>query len=56
MRLDSYLREYKGKNVRQVGLSKEEWDNVWQLADIARINTTLTPELVDDVRVVLHSL
>ena len=56
MRLDSYLREYKGKNVRQAALSKKEWENVWQLADIARINNTLTPELVDDVRVVLHSL
>ena len=56
MRLDNYLSEYKGKNVRTATLSNEEWENVWRLADIARTNNTLTPELVDDVRVILNSL
>jgi hypothetical protein len=56
MRLDNYLRESKGKNVRNATRSKEEWEKVWQIADIARMNHTLTPELVDDVRVALNSL
>ena len=56
LRLDNYLREYTAKNVRKATLSKEKWENVWQLADIARINNTLTPELVDDVRLALNSL
>ncbi len=55
-RLDNYLREYRGKNVRKATLSKDVWENVWQSADSARINNTLTPELVDDVRVALNSL
>jgi len=56
IRLDNYLREYTGKNVRKTTLSKKNWENVWQAADVARINNTLTPELVDDVRVALNSL
>ena len=55
MRLDNYLREYKGKIVRNATRSKEEWEKVWLIADIARKNNTLTPELVDDVRVALNS-
>ena len=56
IRLDNYLREYRGKNVRKATLSKEEWENVWQSADVARINNTLTPELVDEVRIALYKL
>jgi len=56
LRLDNYLREYTRKNVRNATHSKEVWENVWQSADVARINNTLTPELVDDVRVALNSL
>jgi hypothetical protein len=56
MRLDSYLRNYAAKNVRNDNLHREEWDNVWQVADTARTNNTLTPELVDDVRVALNKL
>lgn len=56
MRLDNYLREYKGKIVRNATRSKGEWEKVWQIADIARMNNTLTPELVDDVRLALNSL
>ena len=55
-RLDNYLREYTSKNIRKAMLSKDVWEKVWQLADVARINNTLTPELVDDVRVALNSL
>ena len=50
MRLDTYLREYTVKNVRRDALFKEEWDTVWQVADVARTKNVLTPELVDDVR------
>ena len=56
IRLDNYLREYTGKNVRKTTLSKKMWEHVWQLADVARINNILTPELVDDVRIALDSL
>jgi hypothetical protein len=55
-RLDNYLREYTSKNVRKATLSKDVWEKVWQLADVARIHNILTPELVDDVRLALHSL
>lgn len=56
MRLATYLREYTGKNVRNDHLSREEWERVWQVADVARTNNTLTPELVDAVRIVLKEL
>jgi len=56
MRLDIYLREYTGKNVRRDALSKAEWDTVWQVADVARTQNTLTPELVDDVGKALKKL
>ena len=56
MRLDAYLRKYTEKNVRRDALSKAEWDTVWQVADVARTQNTLTPELVDDVRKALNKL
>ena len=56
MRLDNYLRSYTGKNVRKDMLNREEWDATWQVADVARTNNTLTPELVDDVWKVLNKL
>ena len=56
MRLDIYLRDYTQKNVRNDNLYKEEWEIVWQVADAARTNNTLTPELVDEVRVALNKL
>jgi hypothetical protein len=56
MRLDAYLREYTGKNVRRDAHSKVEWDTVWHVADVARTQKTLTPELVDDVRKALKKL
>ena len=56
MRLDLYLSEYTGKKVKKETLSSAEWKKVWRIADVARLQNTLTPELVDDVRVVLHTL
>jgi hypothetical protein len=56
MRLDIYLSDYTGKNVKKDTLSSAEWNKVWKVANVARVQNTLTPELVDDVRVVLHTL
>ena len=56
MRLDLYLSEYTGKKVIKESLSNAEWKKVWRVADIARLQHTLTPELIDDVRIVLHTL
>ncbi|HEY7415992.1 MAG TPA: hypothetical protein VH593_12415 [Ktedonobacteraceae bacterium] len=56
MRLERYLSEYVGKNTRQARLYTEEWDTAWQEADAARARKTLTPELVDDVRIALEKL
>jgi hypothetical protein len=56
MRLEVYLRDYMGKNVSNQNLSKKEWDAVWKVAEAARTSNTLTPELVDDVRVALNKL
>jgi hypothetical protein len=56
MRLDAYLREYRGKHIRRDAFSSAEWDTAWQVADVARTRNMLTPELVDDVRNVLKQL
>jgi len=56
MRLDTYLSDYTGKKVKKETLSSAEWNKVWRVADVARLQNTLTPELVDDVRVVLNTL
>ena len=56
MRLDAYLREYTEKNVGRDALSKAEWDTAWQVADVARAQNMLTPQLVDDVRIALEKL
>jgi hypothetical protein len=56
MRLDTYQSEYRKKNVRNDNVCKKEWDAVWKIADFARANSNLTPEIVDDVRMVLHKL
>lgn len=56
MRLDAYLREYTGKNVKRDALYKAEWDKVWQEAEVARRQNTLSPELVDTVRKALEKL
>ena len=56
MRLDIYLSDYTGKKVKKDKLYSVEWNKVWRVADVARLQNTLTPELVDDVRVVLNKL
>ena len=56
MRLENYLRMYTEKNVKNHVLYNAEWDSAWQVADAARTNHTLTPELVDNVRVALNKL
>jgi len=56
MRLEVYLRDYLRKDVRNDNLYRKEWDSVWQVADAACINKSLTPELVDDVRIALNKL
>lgn len=56
MRLESYLSEYTKKNIRKDTASKAEWNRAWHVADVARTQKTLTPELVDDVRLALKKL
>jgi hypothetical protein len=56
MRLDIYLSDYTGKKVKKETRSSAEWKKVWRVANVARLHNTLTPELVDDVRVVLNTL
>jgi hypothetical protein len=54
MRLERYLSDYTKKNIDP--LSRKEWDTVWHVADVARTDNCLTPELVDDVRIALDKL
>jgi hypothetical protein len=54
MRLERYLSDYRKKNSDP--LSRKEWDTVWHVADVARTDNCLTPELVDDVRIALDKL
>lgn len=56
IRLDAYLKEYTGKHTGRDALSKAAWDTAWHIADGARTQNTLTPELVDDVRKALKKL
>jgi hypothetical protein len=56
MRLDLYMSDYTGKKVKKETLSSAEWNKVWRVANVARLQNTLTPELVDDVRIVLYKL
>ncbi len=56
MRLERYLTDYAENNSRKDALSQVEWDTAWRVADVARTQNTLTPELVDDVRIALKKL
>jgi hypothetical protein len=56
MRLDLYLSDYTRKKVKKEAIFSAEWNKVWRRADVARLQNTLTPELVDDVRLVLNTL
>jgi hypothetical protein len=53
MRLERYLNDYTKKSSDP--LSKKAWDMAWHVADSARTDNCLTPELVDDVRIALLS-
>ncbi|GER90706.1 hypothetical protein KDW_48680 [Dictyobacter vulcani] len=56
MRLEKYLSDYTDKNVRKDTLYRAEWDAAWHRADVARTQSILTPEMVDDVRLALNQL
>jgi hypothetical protein len=56
MRLESYLSDYTHKNCRKDALYRDEWNTAWRVADVARTENNLTPELVDDVRIVLKRM
>ena len=56
MRLDTYLKEYKEDNISRDALSNTNWNTAWKVANSARTQDILTPELVDDVRIALHGL
>lgn len=56
LRLDNYMSDFKRKILGKDHLSRAEWDTAWQAAEVARANNSLTPELVDDVRIVVNKL
>ena len=56
MRLDILCERLYRKESQKATLDSAEWNKIWRVADVARIENTLTPEIVDDVRVVLHTL
>lgn len=56
MRLENYLSNYTKKNISKDTLYSQEWDMVWHIADVARTDNQLTPEIVDDVRIALNKL
>lgn len=56
MRLEAYLSTYTEKTFKKDDRSSEMWGAAWKAAEIARANNTLTPELVDDVRIALNTL
>lgn len=53
MRLDRYQRDYVGGISEKDDRHAEEWDTIWHRANAARATNNLTPELVDDVRIIL---
>ena len=54
MRLDRYLEKRAETHGRKNIATEGEWNTAWDAADDARMHKNLTPELVDDVRIVLH--
>lgn len=56
LRLDKYISDFKQKNLGKDDLSREEWDTARNAAEAARTNSNLTPQLIDDVRIVVHKL
>jgi hypothetical protein len=56
LRLDSYMNDFQRKNPGKEHPSRGEWETVWNAAEAARMNNALTPEMVDDVRIVVNKL
>lgn len=56
MRLDGYENDYSRKSSKKNPLYKEQWDAVWRQATSARAEKSLTPELLDRVRLTLEKL
>jgi hypothetical protein len=56
IRLERYLSDYTKKDIRKDTPLCKEWKTVWHVADVARTQKMLTPELVDDVRIALEKL
>jgi hypothetical protein len=56
MRLDAYWSDYSRKNVKKNPLYTDSWDQAWREADAARQEKTLTPELVNAVRLSLEKV
>ena len=56
LRLESYLREYVSKHDDTQPFSTREWGEAWRMADQARAQNALTPELVENVRIALQRL
>lgn len=56
LRLDSYMNDFRHKNPGKDHPLRKAWDTAWQTADAVRLNNALTPELVDDVRIVVKKL
>ena len=56
LRLERYLDDFKRKNPGKEHPFREEWETVWNAAEAARLKSILTPELVDDVRIVVMKL
>lgn len=56
MRLDAYLSTYTQKHAHDTTFPRDKWDTAWEAARVARSANTLTPEIVDDVRIALNRL
>ncbi len=56
MRLARYMNDYTARNVKDDNPYREQWYAISQEADLARVKNSLTPELIDDVRIALHKL
>jgi hypothetical protein len=56
LRLESYMSDFRHKNPGKDHFLRREWDAAWQTAEAARMKNALTPELDDDVRIVVKKL
>ncbi len=56
MRLDRYMSDYTARKIKEDNPFREFWNAALQEADSARVNNSLTPEIIDDVRIALNKL